>query len=34
MAIRYLLANGANDSILDPQGYDALTLAVLHAGRK
>ena len=34
VAIRYLLANGANDSILDPQGYDALTLAVLHAGRK
>ena len=34
MAIRYLLANGANDSILNPQGYDALTLAVLHAGRK
>ena len=34
VAIRYLLANGANDSILDLQGYDALTLAVLHAGRK
>ena len=34
VAVRYLLANGANDSILDPQGYDALTLAVLHAGRK
>ena len=33
-AIRSLLANSANDSILDPQGYDALTLAVLHAGRK
>ena len=33
-AIRYLLANSANDSILNPQGYDALTLAVLHAGRK
>ena len=33
-AIRYLLANGANDSISNPQGYDALTLAVLHAGRK
>ena len=33
-AIRYLLANGANDSILNPQGYDALTLAVLYAGRK
>ena len=27
-------ANGANESILNPQGYDALTLAVLHAGRK
>ena len=34
VAIRYLLANGANDSVLNPQGYDALTLAVLHAGRK
>ena len=34
VAIRYLLANGADDSILNPQGYDALTLAVLHAGRK
>ena len=34
VAIRYLLTNGANDSILNPQGYDALTLAVLHAGRK
>ena len=37
VAIRYLLANGADDSILNPQGsperYDALTLAVLHAGR-
>ena len=33
-AIRYLLANGANDSILSPHGHDALTLAVLHAGRK
>ena len=30
-AIRYLLAN---DAILNPQGYDALKLAVLHAGRK
>ena len=34
VAIRYLLANGADDSILNPQGYDALKLAVLHAGRK
>ena len=34
VAIRYLLANGADDSILNSQGYDALTLAVLHAGRK
>ena len=34
VAIRYLLANGADDSILNPQGYDALTLAVLHVGRK
>ncbi|KAJ7372341.1 hypothetical protein OS493_019786 [Desmophyllum pertusum] len=32
VAIRYLLANGANDSILSPHGYDALSLAVLHAG--
>lgn len=32
VAIRYLLANGANDSILSPSGHDALTLAVLHAG--
>lgn len=34
VTIRYLLANGANDSILSPQGHDALTLAVLHAGGK
>ena len=34
VAIRYLLANGANDSILSPHGHDALTLVVLHAGRK
>ena len=34
VAIRYLLANGANDSTLSPHGHDALTLAVLHAGRK
>ena len=33
-AIRYLLAIGANDSTLSPYGHDALTLAVLHAGRK
>ena len=33
-AIRYLLAIGVNDSTLSPYGYDALTLAVLHAGRK
>ena len=32
VAIRYLLANGADDSILSPHGHDALTLAVLHAG--
>ena len=31
VAIRYLLANGANDSILSLRGYDALSLAVLHA---
>ena len=34
VAIRYLLAIGANDSTLSPHGHDALTLAVLHAGRK
>ena len=34
VAIRYLLANGADDSILSPHGHDALTLAVLHAGRR
>ena len=33
VAIRYLLANDANDSILSPHGHDALTLAVLHAGK-
>ena len=33
-AIRYLLAIGVNDSTLSPYGHDALTLAVLHAGRK
>jgi len=32
VAIRYLLANGANDSILSPQGHDALSLAILYAG--
>ncbi len=32
VAIRYLLANGADDSILSPHGYDALSLAVLHVG--
>ena len=31
VAIRYLLRNGANDSILSLHGYDALWLAVLHA---
>ena len=34
IAVRYLLANGANYSILSPHGYDALTLAVLYAGNK
>ena len=34
VAIPYLLANGANDSILSPHGHDAVTLAVLHAGRR
>ena len=34
IAVRYLLANGANDSILSPHGYNALTLAVLYAGNK
>ena len=33
-AIRYLLAIGVNDSTLSPYGHDALTLAVLHAGRR
>ena len=32
VAIRYLLANGANDSILSPQGLDALSLAILYSG--
>ena len=34
VAIRYLLAIGADDSTLSPHGQDALTLAVLHAGRR
>ena len=34
IAVRYLLANGANYSILSPHGYDALTLAVLYAENK
>ena len=34
IAVRYLLANGANDSILSPHGYNALTLAVLYAGNE
>ena len=32
VAIRFLLANGADYSILSPHGHDSLTLAVLHAG--
>ena len=34
VAIRYFLANGVNTSILSQNGHDALTLAVLHAGRR
>ena len=34
VAVRYFLANGANTSILSQNGHDALTLAVLHAGRR
>ena len=34
VAIRYFLANGVDTSILSQNGYDALTLAVLHAGRR
>ena len=34
IAVRYLLANGANDSTLSPHGYNALTLAVLYAGNQ
>ena len=33
VAIRYFLENGVNTSILSQNGHDALTLAVLHAGR-
>lgn len=32
VAVRTLIKYGANVSLLSPQGYDALTLAVLHAG--
>ena len=32
VAVRTLIKHGANVSLLSPQGYDALTLAVLHAG--
>ena len=32
IAIHFLLANGADDSVLSPHRHDALTLAVLHAG--
>ena len=31
VAIRYLLENGANDSVLSPNGHDALTLSILYA---
>ena len=34
VAIRYFLSNGVNTSILSQNGHDALTLAVLHAGRR
>ena len=34
VAIRYFLANGVDTSILSQNGHDALTLAVLHAGRR
>ena len=34
VAIRYFLANGVNTSILSQNGHDALTLAVVHAGRR
>ena len=34
VAIRYFLENGVNTSILSQNGHDALTLAVLHAGRR
>ena len=32
VGIRSLLKLGANPSLLSPQGYDALTLAILHSG--
>ena len=32
VAVRNLIKQGANVSLLSPQGHDALTLAVLHAG--
>ena len=32
VVIHYLLSNSANDSILSPQGHDALSLAILYAG--
>ena len=34
VAIRYFLENGVDTSILSQNGHDALTLAVLHAGRR
>ena len=34
VAISYFLENGVNTSILSQNGHDALTLAVLHAGRR
>lgn len=32
VAVRSLIEHGANVSLLSPQGHDALTLAILHAG--
>ena len=32
VAVRNLIKHGANVSLLSPQGHDALTLAILHAG--
>ena len=32
VAVRGLIEHGANVSLLSPQGHDALTLAILHAG--